>query len=106
QKLLRLPFEHRVREALESLAEHDVFAAGRLQGTEMQIRKLAAAASVAPLGGQHHQIEGVRTLDLEPAPPPFAGRVARLRRLRHEPFRTGPGRGLEEAPRRWLAGGD
>src|SRR2546429_2119744 len=53
EKLPGLPVEHRVGEALEGLAEHDVLAGRRVEGTEVQVRELAAAAAVSPLGGQH-----------------------------------------------------
>src|SRR5205823_9422586 len=89
QKLSRLPFQHGVGEALERLAEHDVLAGDRLAGTEMQVGELAGAPAMAPLRRQHHQIEGVRTLDLEPARAPIAGLVGGSERLRSEERRVG-----------------
>src|SRR5690606_39063640 len=41
QQLLRLPLEHRVRESLERLAQHDVLARCRIERTEMQVRQFA-----------------------------------------------------------------
>src|SRR4029079_11864063 len=59
EQALGLPGEHRVGEALEGLAEHDEAGARRIAGAEVQVAQAAAAAPVAPLGGQHDEVERV-----------------------------------------------
>jgi len=41
---------------------------------------------VAPLDGQHHQVQGVPGLDLDPPGAPAAGRVRGIQRLDHDAF--------------------
>src|SRR5690606_9686571 len=84
QQLLRLPLEHRVRESLERLAQHDVLARCRIERTEMQVRQFAGAPSMPPLRTEHDEIERVGTLDLEPARAAIARLVWRIERLRHQ----------------------
>src|SRR5205814_7051543 len=105
-KLPGLPVEHRVGEALEGLAEHDVLAGRRVEGSEVQVREIAAAAAVSPLGGQHDEVEGVRALDLQPARAAVARLVGRIERLGHEALVAGRERALVENARRGLGGGD
>src|ERR1700679_4301779 len=100
QKLLRLPLEQGVREALDSLAEHDVGAGGRIQGTEMQIRELAGAAAMAPLCGEDDEIQSVSAFDLEPARAAISGLVGGIQRFRHETFVPGRESRFVEGPRR------
>ena len=52
----------------------------------MQVRELARAPAVAPFRREHHEIERVRALDLEPARAAIAGLVGRIERLRHHAF--------------------
>ena len=56
-ELLRLPLEHRVREPLERLAEHDERAALGIAGAEMEVAQPAAAAAMSPLGGEDDEVE-------------------------------------------------
>src|SRR5207249_10917441 len=72
----------------------------------MQVGELAGAPAMAPLRRQHDQIEGVRTLDLEPALAPIAGFVGGIERLRHDTLMAGRERGLIEGARRGFRGGD
>src|SRR5436190_4907826 len=65
----------------------------------MQVRQLALPAAVAPLGGQHDEIERVGSLDLEPGAAPPPGFVCRLEPLRHEAFLAGGNRGVEKVLR-------
>src|SRR2546426_9119339 len=66
-------FRSLVRHPLERLAEHDESARVRVAGAEVEVREAAAATTVAPLGGEHDQVERLRRLHLEP------GRAARPR---------------------------
>src|SRR5215468_3100748 len=77
-----LPLQHGIGESLERLSEHHVTARGGVEGAQMQIGEFASTATMSPLGGQHHQIEGVRALDLEPADAAVAGFIGRGERLR------------------------
>ena len=72
-----LPLQHRVGHALERLAQHHVAAAGRVEGAQMNIGQLSCTPARPPLDGQHHQIQGVDRLDLEPAGPAAARLVRR-----------------------------
>ena len=85
-ELARLPLEHRVRQALESLAEHHVLLRGWVESAEMQIRQFSLATAVTPFRREHHEIERVRALDLEPARAAIARFVGRIQRLRHQAF--------------------
>ena len=58
---------------------------------------LPRAAPRSPLHGQHHQVEGVHRLDLQPARAAAARLVRRGRRLRHHPFVAGGQRDVQEA---------
>ena len=62
----------------------------------MQVRQLAGATAVAPFGCQHHQIESVGALDLEPAGAAIAGLVGGVERLRHYALVAGRKGGLIE----------
>jgi hypothetical protein len=72
---------------------------GGIEGAQMQIGQFAGTPAVAPLGGQHDEIEGMRTFDLEPARAPIAGFIGRVQRLRHETFVPGLDRGIVEGAR-------
>src|ERR1700752_2259636 len=72
----------------------------------MEVRKLAAAAAVTPLGCQHNEIERVSTLYLEPARTAIAGFVGTLERLGHEAFVAGRARRTVDRPRLVPRGGD
>ena len=62
----------------------------------MQVRQLAGATAVAPFGCEHHQVERVSALDLEPAGAAIAGFVGRVERLRHHAFVAGRESGFIE----------
>src|SRR5262245_19636519 len=82
EQALGLPAEHLVRHALEGLAEHDPPARSGVARAEMKVAEPAPAPAVAPFGGEHDEIEGVRGLHLEPrlsSPPRLVGSVERLR---------------------------
>ena len=72
----------------------------------MQIRERAAAAAVTPLGGEDHQVERVRTLDLQPACAAITGFVGRIERLRHQALMPGGERRVVEFARRGFRRGD
>ena len=100
EELLGLPGEHLVRHALERLPQHDEAALrGIGAGAEVEVREPAAAASVSPFGGEHHEVEGVCRLHLEPGGAARPRFVARLERLGHEPLVPVGERALEEPPR-------
>ena len=78
---LGLPREHLVGQALERLAEHhEAVAVGRARA-QVQVAQPALAAAVAPLGGEHDQVERVARLDLQPA----RAAAARRRTARRAP---------------------
>src|SRR5205807_8996472 len=81
---LGLPREHLVGHALERLPQHDEAAGLRVARTEMQIREPPLAASVPPLRREHHEVECVRGLYLEPPLAPPAGLVRRVQRFGHD----------------------
>src|SRR5262252_4246563 len=106
EELSGLPLEHYIGETLEGLAEHDVLPARRIKGAEMQIGELAAATAMTPLGGEDHQVQCVRSLDLEPACAAIAGLVWRIERFRHQPFVPGGERRVVELTRCGFCRGD
>src|SRR3989454_5676971 len=57
EQLLGLPREHLVRHPLERLAEHHEPAGVGVAGAQAEIREPAAAAPVAPFGGEYHEVE-------------------------------------------------
>jgi len=81
EQALGLPREQLVGEPLERLPEHRPAAGHLVAGAEMKVGEPAAAAAVPPLGGQHHEVERVHRLDLEPAGAAAPGRVRRVERL-------------------------
>ena len=103
---LGLPVEQLVGHALECLAEHHEAVVGGIAGAEVEVGKLAVAAAVAPLGGQHDEVQRVGLLDLEPRAAPAAGLVCGLKTLGHEPFLTGGNGGIEEVLGLLGVGGD
>ena len=64
----------------------------------MQVRQLARTPAVTPFGREHHEIERVRALDLEPARAAAAGLVRRIERLCHHAFVSGREGGVVERP--------
>ncbi len=50
---------------------------------QVEVAEPSLAAPVSPLGGEHHQVERVGALHLEPRRPAAAGLVRGLRRFRH-----------------------
>src|SRR6058998_776990 len=64
EQLRRLPLEHLVRHPFERLPEHRE--ASTVTGPKVKIGEPAAAAAVAPFGGEHDEVEGVSGLQLEP----------------------------------------
>jgi len=83
---LGLPLEHLVGHALERLAQHDEAAGLRVARAEMHIREPSPASSMPPLRREHHEVERVRRLHLEPPLAPPAGLVRRVQRLGHDPL--------------------
>ncbi len=81
---LGLPGEQLIGHPLERLADHHRLAAVRVPGAEVDIGQVAGAPAVAPLGAEHHEVQGVHRLDLQPGPAPPAGRVRRVQRLDHD----------------------
>ena len=79
-----LPGQQLVGQPLEGLAEHDEAARGRVAGAQVQVGQPAAAPPVAPLDGQHHQVQRVPRLDLDPPGAAAAGRVRGGERLDHD----------------------
>ena len=79
EQALRLPREHVVGHALERLAEHDESAAVRIAGAEVEVRELAVATTVTPLGGEHDEVERRRALHLQPRRAATPGLVRRSR---------------------------
>ena len=76
---LGLPGQQLVGQALEGLAEHDPAAGLRVAGAQVQVGQPALAPAVTPLDGQHHQVEGVPWLHLDPAGAAPPGGVGRRR---------------------------
>src|SRR5215212_4136378 len=78
---LRLPGQQLVGEPLEGLAEHrEALAVAR---AEVQVGEEAAAAAVAPLRGEHDEVERVHRLDLQPRRAAAPGGVGRFEVLDH-----------------------
>ena len=74
---------------------------------EVEVGQLAGAPAVAPLGGQHHQVEGVHGLDLQPGGAAPARAVGGVERLDHDAL-VAAAQGLGEellAPRAAASGG-
>src|SRR2546425_12033709 len=63
---LGLPGEHLVRHPLERLSQHHEAAASLVAGAEVEVREPAVAATVAPLGREHDEVERMPGLHLEP----------------------------------------
>src|SRR5579862_4009510 len=101
-----LPLEHGIGQALEGLAEHHIAARLGVASAEMEVRELAAAAAAAPFSRQHHEVERMSPLDLEPARAAIAGFVGTFERLGHEAFVTGRERGIVEGARLGNGGRD
>jgi len=110
-----LPGQQFVGQPLERLAEHDEAAGLRVAGAQVQVGQPAAAPPVSPLDGQHHQVERVPRLDLDPPGTPAARRVRGGERLDHDAFvavgqRIGEeghgllGRGCDQARHEQLGG--
>src|SRR6266403_2313447 len=59
EQLGRLPLEHFVRHPLEGLPQHHEPAGVRIAGAEVEVREPAAAAAMAPFGGEYDQVECV-----------------------------------------------
>ena len=68
----------------------------RVARAQVQVAEPSLAAAVAPLGGEHDQVERVRALDLEPAGAAAAGLVRRVERLHHHPLVPARERVVEE----------
>src|SRR6266567_4122503 len=99
QELLSLPGEHLVRHPLERLPEHDEAALTRISaGAEVEVREPATAAPVSPFGSEHHEVEGMRRLHLEPCGAARARLIARVERLGYESLVSVRERALEELP--------
>ena len=58
----------------------------RIAGAQVQVRQPSAPPAMAPLRGEHHEIERVAALDLEPRRTARAGRVGSGQRLHHHAF--------------------
>ncbi len=91
-ELLGLPGEQPVREALEGLAEHHK-AADAVAAAQVQVAEQARAPPAAPFRREHHQVQRVRLLHLEPVAAAPAGGVGRVRVLGHQPL-VASGEGL------------
>ena len=72
-------------------------AALRVARAEVQVREPALAPAAAPLHGQHHEVERVRRLELEPVEAALAGGVGRGQRLGHQALVSGVERLVEES---------
>src|SRR5262249_1697186 len=99
QEFRGLPFQHLIGETLESLAQHDESAAGRIARAQVEVREPSPAATAAPLCGEHDQVQRVGTLDLEPSDAAPARLVGAGERLRHDPFVSAAQSVVEEALR-------
>jgi hypothetical protein len=76
REMLGLPREHLVGHALERLPSMTKPPLAGSRAPEVNVAEPAGAPPVAPLRGQHHEVERVRGLDLEPAetaPPGLIG---------------------------------
>ena len=71
----RLPCEQLVGEALERLAEHHPATGPRVAGAEMQVRQPPATPAVPPFHREHHEVQGVPRLHLDPPGAAAARRV-------------------------------
>ena len=94
-----LPPQQLIGQPLERLAQHDEAAGIRVTGTQVQVGQPAAAAPVPPFDGEHHQVQGVPRLDLDPAGAPAARRVGGIQRLDHDAFVPAGDRVAEELHR-------
>ena len=84
---LGLPRQHLVGHALERLAEHhEPVAVAR---AEVDVRQRPLPPPGAPLDRQHHEVEGVARLDLDPGGPAPAGLVGRVGGLDDDALLTG-----------------
>ena len=63
----------------------------------MQVAEPAGAPAMAPFGGEHHQIERNRGLNLEPGPAACPRFIGRVQSLGHDPFVTGRESRLQES---------
>jgi hypothetical protein len=95
----RLPGEQLVGEALERLAQHHPAARLRVAGAEVQVGQPPLPAAVPPLDGEHHQVERVPRLDLDPARAAPPGRVGGGQRLGHHALMPPRDRVAEERVR-------
>jgi hypothetical protein len=84
QEALGLPGQELVGEALERLAQHDEAAMRGVTRAQVQVAEPALAPARAPLRGQHHEVQRVRGLELEPAQAAAARVVGRVQRLGHQ----------------------
>ena len=92
---LGLPGEHLVGHPLERLAQHHE-PAGRGSRARGGCWTASPAAVRCPLDRQHHQVEGVHRLDLDPRGAAAAGVVRRARLLTTTPSWPGPQALVEE----------
>ena len=83
---LGLPAEQLVGEPFERLAEHDEPARLRVAGAKVQVRQPAAPPAVTPLHREHHEVQRVPWLDLDPSRASAARLVGGLQRLDHDAF--------------------
>ncbi len=84
-----LPRQQLVGETLERLADHDDVGTAIGQGAKVQVGQPAGAATVAPLGTEHHKVQGVHGLHLAPRGASAARLVGRGRALDHDALVTG-----------------
>ena len=92
---LGLPGEHRVGHSLERLAEHHEAVTPRVSRAEMKVAQEAAAPSVTPLRREHHEVERVARLDLQPPGATPAGGVGSIECLDHDALVPGGQGGVE-----------
>ena len=102
---LGLPPQHLVGHALERLADHDEPAVAPPRA-EVQVRQPPRAPAVAPLDGEHDEVERVDRLHLAPRPAAPTGVVRRGEVLHHHSLVAAGDRGVEEALRFVRVGGD
>jgi hypothetical protein len=95
QELVGLPLEQGIGEALEGLAHHHERAVGR-PCPEVQVRQPTLPPTVAPLGGEHHEVEQLHRLHLAPRATAAPGVVRGVDRLDHHAFVARRERGVEE----------
>src|SRR5438046_3609602 len=91
----RLPRQDGVGQTLEGLADHHETTVG-VPRPEVDVGKPALAPSVAPLRGQHDEIERAHGLDLSPCLAPSPRLVEGSSRLHHHALVTGVESGVEE----------